>query len=137
MARDTFNADHAKAVGSSVDTRLQAALSSAKSVNGGRAPSSFGRKRSQNRSPAMLGQETRETQDVVPGQRTAGCGEPVGARATARTPHLLVCGVDSEKIRIDITSLACLYPGRLQVSCEEIALSALGEISECRVIACS
>jgi hypothetical protein len=92
MAGDTFNADHAKAVWSSVDTRLQAALSTAQSVNGGHAPSSFGRKRSQNRSPAMLGQETCETPEGVPGQCT-GWGEPAGARSTARIPHLLVWGV--------------------------------------------
>jgi hypothetical protein len=94
MEGDTFNADHAKAVWSSVDTRLQAALIRTQSVNGGRAPSSFGRKRSQNRSPVMLGQETCETQDDVPGQCT-DWGEPAGARATARTPHLSVWGVVS------------------------------------------
>jgi hypothetical protein len=79
MAGDTFNA--------SVDTRLQAALSISQSMNGAPAPSSFGQKRSQNRSSGMLGQETCETQEGVPAQRT-GWGEPAGARATARTPHL-------------------------------------------------
>jgi putative transposase len=91
MEGDRLNADHAEAVWSSVDTRLQAALSRAQSVNGERAPSSFGLKRRQNRSPAILGQETCETQDVVPGQSTAW-GEPAGARSTARTPHLFPTG---------------------------------------------
>jgi hypothetical protein len=59
MEGDTVNA--------SVDTRLQAALNSAQSVHGGCAPASYGRKRSQNRSPAILGQETCETQEDVPG----------------------------------------------------------------------
>jgi hypothetical protein len=47
----------------------------------------------------MLGQETCERQDGVTAQRTAW-GEPAGARATARTPHLSVGGVVSQILHL-------------------------------------
>jgi hypothetical protein len=100
MDGDPFNA--------SVDTRLQAALNTAQSVNGGRAPSSFGRKRRQNRSHAILGQETCERQDGGPAQRT-GWGEPAGARAIARTPPLGLgsCLCCSSNARISYKWASC------------------------------